>query len=448
MEIENTALWGEVTRILRDGEKDVHNALDVTIHCNDVLIFRPTKTLEYDEVKDYVDKYMTEAFVTVVMPLGDYAFDVYPNKDNIEITVFQVPQDETGNSNKRLAQRMGRFKAVLIDNGNPALSTKTSISLTREMLNRHDMITLQFQLIDMLSYSLRTALFGGNFRNCTVGDVMTAVMFNESQEQLSKDNLKLSGVDLYKPDNLEVREHINIPQGTRLVHIPHFLQETVGVYTTGLGYFLEKDYWHIFPLFNSKQLNQTENAMTIIVVPETKLPGVERTYVVSGGHATVIATGSVDLQDKRRQQEQVHGNGARYASPDNFMGNYFKAEAGKAVVDQVNNVNEYTVAATGDKVNYAPFSKNAITKNHYRELSTMARRRGSFITLTWAFSDTSLISPGMLVKILYLSNGEIKQCKAALLGVHTYTALEGMGMLSGRYIRKSIMSFFVEGSID
>lgn len=449
MEIEASPLWGEVARILADGEKDVHNALDSHIHCLDInLSFRPIKTIEYDEVKNYVEKYTGEIFLTVIVPLGDFAYDVYPNKDNLEISVFQIPQDETGNGNKRLPQRVGRFKAILVDNGNPALTTSASVAHSREALNRRDMATVQFQLIDPIAYALRTAMFGTNFRNCTVQDVLKAVMFNESQEHLSENNLALSGVDIYQPDNVSVREHIDIPQRTMLVHVPHYIQEKFGVYTTGMGYFLERGFWHIFPLYNTKQINKSEHAMTLIVIPENKLPGVERTYMTRGGHTTVIATGSVDLKDNRKQQEQVHGNGVRYASPKNFMGDYFKSGSGKAIADQSKNVNEYAVSQTGDSVNFAPFSKNEITNNHYREMSRIAARRGSYFTLTWATSNPELIQPGMLVKILYMTNGEIKQCVGSLLATHTYTSLEGMGVASGRYVRKTIMSFFVEGSVD
>lgn len=449
MEIEGTSLWGEVMRILKDGEKDVHNALDVHIHCMTTdKSYRPLKTLEHDEVKNYVEKYTTEAFVTVSMPLGDFTYDIYPDRDNLEISLFQIPQDETGNGNKRLPQRLGRFKAVMVDTGNPALSTKSGIAASKEMLNRRDFITVQFQIIDKMIYSLRTAMVGGNFRNCTVADVLKAVMLNESQEHLAEYNLQLAGVDLIDVDNKEVREHINIPQGTRLAHLPHYLQEHVGVYTTGMGYFLERDYWYIFPLYNTKRINQTENTMTIIVVPENKLPGIERTYAVRGGHPVVIATGSVDLKDTRRQQEQVSGNGLRYAAPDNFMGSYFQPHDGKGVVQQSDNVNEYAVDKTGDDKNFAPFSKNRITKNHCREMSRVAARRGSYITLTWNSSDTQLLEPGMLAKIMYLTNGEIKECHGSLLGIHTYNSLDGMGLTAGRYVRKSIMTFFVEGAVD
>lgn len=450
MEIERTSLWREVTSIIQSGENEVHFTPSATIHILDTQTdYKVMKLTELDVSSDFVNNYTDEVFIKVVIPLGDYAYLVYPNRNNLEVTLISSPKNEVGGANNSSSQRAERYVAAIVDQGNPVVDTKSTNSPGRDALNQRGFAEVHIQLLDKAAALLRFAMVGGIWRNCTTEEVVKSIMTNESQRLLVDSKIALQGVDMVPATNTKKRDHVIIPQGTKLVDVPNFVQNKAGgLYSAGLGYYLYKNYWYIYPAFDVTRYNSTTRTVTIINIPENKMPGVERTFKQNGSNVTILATGEVKFKDSRKENQQNMGNGVRYSNSDVFMGGFFTTENNKTSSQRSKTTSEFVADESPTGANFAPISPNRITTNSSRELSALAARRGAFFSLVWEHADPSLIVPGTLANILYLSNGQISSVIGSIVKVHTYVPMEGKGLTDARYVRRCILTFFVEGIVS
>ena len=81
-----------------------------------------------------------------------------------------------------------------------------------------------------------------------------------------------------------------IPHGTRLVDIPKYLQESQrGVFGSGLSSYYRDGYWYIWPSYDTTRFTKEEIRLTIINVPQTRFPGMERTFKYDGNNNRIIS---------------------------------------------------------------------------------------------------------------------------------------------------------------
>jgi hypothetical protein len=185
--------------------------------------------------------------------------------------------------------------------------------------------------------------------------------------------------------------------------------------------------------------------MTVVNVPKNKLPGIERTYRDDGRNLMVIATGEVQLRDDSEVQQLNLGNGVRFAQAKGFMnGSMVETHGNKAVAQRGKNTSEFVADQRKTGNNNVQLSTNPINANPYVEYSRLARRQGSLFTFTWENSRPDLIYPGMMVKILYMQDGDIKEVYGTALKAHHYIQLRGQGSTSTRYVCQTVLAVFIQ----
>lgn len=445
MEIEQSSLYREIEQIITSPAKPVSFVWVAQIHANGET-HNALKVLSLDIVCDYELKYADEILLTVMLPGGTYAKRIYPYQTTLEITLFKYPLNETGEvGNPNAPLETERYTATLLDKGNPIVEGNASNAPTEDALNLTSMMEIQFQLVNKALEQLRMISVGGKYRYCTVEEVVKAVLTNESKKvQVEGIRLPL-GVDMVPASNKAQRDHVILPQGMRLVDVPEYIQAKCGgIYSAGLGYYLQGDYWYVYPCYDTERLNQATQSMTIINVPTNKFPGIERTYRVDGSNTVVMATGQVKLVDDSEAQQLNLGNGVRFADATKFMEGFAKTENNRTVVNRGLNNSEFISTPRENGNNNVQLSENAITANAYVEYSKLARRQGSFLNLVWENSLPALVFPGMMIKVLYLDNDEIREIQGVILKVHHFIHLRGQGMTANRHISNSMLSIFIQ----
>jgi hypothetical protein len=447
MEIENTSLWSEVTEVI-NSDSNTTSFVKAVVHAPSIDLNYPCfRLMELDVQCDFISNYTDYMVVNVLVPLGDYSYYIYPQRDNLELTISKTPVN--GILAGTAASYVSRYKAFLIDTNNPQLNIAASSAPSLKDLNQKGYVSVQFQLLDILAYHLRAIEVGGIWRGSTVENVVKSVMTNESQRALIDTKLTLQGVDMVPSPNTVSREHILIPQGTRLVDLPTYVQNHAGgLYTAGLGYYLYNGYWYIYPAYDATRINTTTRSITVINIPENKMPNIDRTYTKKGSSITILATGEIKYNDDRRSQQQNAGNGIRYTNPNKLMGDFYRAAGNKADTQQTDHTNEFIVDKAKDGWVKAPIAADRITANNYKMLSQLAARRGAFITLKWDHSDPTLIKPGLLAKIYYIANGNVRSINGVIVAAHHFTHAVGQGISSSSWNTSSAITFFTEGLAD
>lgn len=444
MEFEQSSLYLEVKNIINEGVKPVHFRWKATIHTKteniDVI-----KVVSIDTLQDFELSFNDEISLSFMLPLGTYIKRVFPYRNDLEITLTKIPVSELGSeTDQERGPSAERFVAVLMDQGNPVVESDGQNLPSEESLNLTSLSMITVQLIDKAVDQIRMRSFGGIYRNVLVGDMLKSVLTKESQMlELDKEYIPL-GVNMIPPDNKVKRNHILVPQGTKLTYLAQYIQDHCGgIYSTGIGFYYWKRFWYVFPLYNTERVGTIQNGLTIINIPNKKLKGIERTYRKNGSNLVIAATGHVSFSDESDKKQLVHGNGARFADANKFMNGFSTAKGNKVTASRSKTVNEVKTTSRPSGNNNVHLSPRAINANVYREYSELAPRDGSVINLSWENSDESLIFPGMPVKILYLDGENIAELSGTLIKAQSYTHTSEQVMYANKLITNTALSVFV-----
>jgi hypothetical protein len=443
MDLMETPLGDEVRRIVNAAQGNPGLGLDVMVHTEsgDVEAIR---VLNYDLVRDYVQQYSDEISIVIAVPAGKSAYKIMPSRNNLEITITGAkvtPHGPTALEERGYASQ--RFRAVLKQANDPTLEANS-----RELLSEYAMDMLDFQILEFQLFSKAMEQFsvlscGGIYRQTKTADLIRSLLLEETQKIDVEDDYKPKGVDMVDPVDNAAREHIVIPHGTKVYDAPGYIHRYCGgVYSAGLSYYYQDDYWFVFPTYDYKRFEESERQLVIVQVPENKLPDIDHTYLVEGSVVNIIATGQLKLDDRSDLQKRVSGNGVRFADASKFFEDGVEVAGNKALVSRGKLNNEFISSKQKSEFNNVVLSSDRISANTMYQASKLAAKEGVSIQLIWENSDPSLIRPGMQTKILYFKEGQVRQINAIVIGAHASTAYEGRGIVSGRYNRNTALHLF------
>lgn len=444
MDFINSSLWREVAPVLASGEKPVHYAWQATVFAGDDAI-KPFRVLSIDFNQDYLNNYTDYILLTVLIPLGTYAKRVYPLLGNLDVELKRLQIGEVSSAyNQNSQPEVERYTATMIDTGNPILEASTRNARSEEDLNRLEILTVKFQLTNKSLEQIRMIPVGGIYRNMTGEDVVKAVLTRGSRLTDVDEERKVKGVHMVTASNQRAREVIEIPHNTPLVNVPHHVHYYGGgLYSAGLGYYLHRNHWYVFPAYDHTRFESGDPTLTIINVPQHKLPGVERTYRKDGENLVVIATGPSSFRDIKNVAQLNQGNGVRFADADQLIEGFTTVKGNKAVAARGKSNTEMISEKRENNMNYVTTGSRNITANPYVEYSALAARQGSAANFVWENADRTHLYPGMPTRVLYLDGNEVKEMDGVLLGAHEYTSLREPGGTSHRFSSSVTLSVFV-----
>jgi len=445
MEFEHSSLYREVSAILNSSTKPVHFTWKADVHVGDET-YGVLKVLSVDLVQDYENDFGDTIVLTASIPAGTYAKRIYPHQSNMDITLYRIPIGETSDTpNPEATPQSERYTATLIDKGNPLLEGNAPGMLSEETLNLTSIVEVQFQLVNKALEQLRMITVGGIFRGNTNEEVIKCLLTGESQA-LKVEGARLpQGVDMVPASNQQKRDHVIIPQGTRLVDLPMYLHKNCGgVYNAGMGYYLQGDFWYVYPCYDVTRFNKSQRKLTVINVPPNKLPYVERTFRQDGNNLVVLATGEVRFRDDTDSRQLNEGNAIRFADANKIMDGFGDTKNNKTVLSRGANASEFMSTPRPNGNNNARLAPEQISANPFVQYSLLARRQGSLLSFAWENSRPEAIFPGMVTRVLYLQEGELRELDGVVLKVHHYAALRGNGLTATRYQTVSAISVFVK----
>lgn len=446
MELETSPLWSEIQSILTSDTKSTAAYYTADISFGDTTI-TSYKLISIDNIRNYESNIGDECIIDILLPLGTYAKQVYPNKHILEITLNKTVLSDIGESSA-VGEKIGleRFKAIMLVDETPSLEGSDLDRYDEEALNLQKIITVSFQLLNRTLEKLRISNVGGIFRNTTANDVIKGILSSESVKVKVDSVPAITVVDMVDSQNKQKRDHIVIPQGTKLLEMPSYLQKRCGgVYATGLGTYLQGKAWWVYPLYDTQRFNtDTRTTLVIFKVPSKRFNNVERTYRVDGNSVFVLGTGDVQHKDDGETGFVIDGNGFQIAQAKQFMnGGAVAVEDNKAVVSRGKLNSEPILFNKADNVNNVQVSKNKISDNSFVEYTALTARNGGITTMEWQNAEPNLLIPGMCVKIHYMDNDKLVETNGTLLSVQILTSLVGITMTSKRHTTTCALSIFV-----
>jgi hypothetical protein len=445
MDIENTSLWREVESIFVSGDKPVHQVWSVTIFAGEEEI-TPFAIVSVDINRDYLNNYTDYALVDLRIPLGTYAKRLYPNLTRVEIELKRVDIGETSDAlNLDKATQVERYSAIMVDTGNPIVENAIGNTTSEEDLNRLDIPTVKFQLLNKSLEQIRVIPVGGIYRNMTGENVVKAILTKASKTATVDASRKVKGVSMVAASNQKKRDAIILPHNLKMVEVPHHIHyHCGGLYSAGLGYYLQDDHWYVFPVYDNTRFHSGEPTLTIINVPKNRLPGVERSYRKDGDNLVVLATGDTKFRDISNVAQLNGGNGVRFADASTMMNGFVTVKDNKAQAARAKNNTEIIADERPNNINYVTSAQRQINSNPFVEYSALAARQGSGINLVWENANHTLVYPGMPTRVIYLDGDEVKELYGVLQGAHLYASMREVGVTSSRFVNHMTLSVFVK----
>ena len=249
-------------------------------------------------------------------------------------------------------------------------------------------------------------------------------------------------MDIVPPNNKAIREHIHIPQRTKLYDLCNHFQNTIGVYNAGLGTYVHKNKWYVYPLFDTTRFYSTKQTVTILVLPQNKMPQLPRTYRTIGNSTMIVITSDTKFRDDASQNFAKFGSGMRLARADNLLQSPTTKSGNKAVVNKGDNIYEFRIDELPTGANHYEVPEDNITSNPYKHYSALLNRKGGSFRATWENSNPNILIPGMPIKICYFDEDKTKEIYATLIGAE-HVSIKTGDMGTKRHIVNTLLHLFV-----
>lgn len=447
MELENTPFYRIVMEVLGSGETKTNYGWKALIHYGEQDTLRPLQVVSVAYKRDYLNNYTDELVVTALMGAGQYAKLIYPNRNNLQVSLQKIPQTEKEQSDGGEAEvQSERFSASLQDVGAAPLVGQGVETKSQQALDLQGLVEVKFQLYNKMVEQLRLALVGGGWTQLTMDEMLKATLSRESQK-VSVDGVRaLQGITVAPVSNQDVHPSVVVGHGIKLIDLPDLLQGKYGIYNAGLGSYIQNRHWHIYPVYDTTRFEEREQTLTLVVVPKRKFNQVERTYMKKGNSLTVLLTDESGFQDDSGKQYLREGNGARFSDATNVFEDVSTNTGNKAIISRKRNVNEFIAEKRSDGIENVPMPDMRMTANPFLIYSRLASRRGGYFKAVWQNADPKLLTPGMAVRVLYMDKDATQEVYGVL---HVCVAVSSQigGVTESKFMNTCIMQVFVHKTV-
>lgn len=367
--------------------------------------------LGVQHVRDYQGSFGEMVYVTVQIALGDLFLQVLPNKRTLKLTLQDSSRVKGGN----ISTTVREYNAILLNQDDPTVTLPRDVYLKREYLNQQGFINVEFQLFDEATYRVRMESVGGIYRNTTPINVLQSLL-GQTTELKGNDNRKLvNGVEVYPGANQTPRKQIVIPHGLRVVDLAHYLQaKEGGIYSTGIGCYLEDGTWYVFPPYNVTMANAYQRTATILLMTGKRFQ-TETTYRKEGDNLTVLANGNNITADISQVEQLNSATGVRFQNANQLIENGSKVKANKVVLSRNSNLSEFTTNQLNDNLANAQFAEERVTSNPFKHYSALARHNCRYVDIEWAHGDIEELHPGMPVNVVTIEGDNTKTYQGVLV---------------------------------
>lgn len=368
--------------------------------------------------RDYENSFTDLEMLTVLMGAGDYAYAIYPNRDQLVVELIEEPI-YTMSSTKRESETITakRYRGLLLNQQSVGLSTNGGDYSDRETLNKGQLIQVEFQLLDEAAYQVRMATVSRNYRYVAPMDVLLSALTENRTAVVANSEQLIHGVEVLPGYNTKQRDQIVI-RPVALTDLVAVLQDKEGgLYSAGAGCYLQDGFWYVYPLYNLNMLSQYNRSLTIVLVPPRLYQG-EHTYMQNGGNVTIIVSSDSRVLDAGLYSQINDANGYRLANADRLL-DTTATENNATKMDRSKNLYEFTSTPFSDKANNVQWGSAKATSNPFPYYTDLARRSVRTLVLEWQHSNPDLLTPGLPVRILATADSGVIERQGVLGGIET-----------------------------
>ena len=393
---------------------------------------------------DYVNEYSSYKYLTVQVLKSVYLKLLNCDPNNLQLSLKRTNNSTLGFSINDVEKSENTvYQAFICNRTNEKVGNKEGGLTGGHLDDLSELKTLEIQLVERSLQEFKLMETYSTYKNNSIEDIITGLMSTKISTLKNKHGCY--GCTVIPSDNPKRRYQVVVPSPTKLVNLPKYMQDTYGVYGTGIGYFLEGEHWYIYPSHDYTRFDKGENrTMTIVALPKNDLPGSDKTHLNDNGNIFVFATGSVIHADNFDRDIQKGGSGFRASKAGNLVDNSTLVKDGKLIIPPGRNnviVNFDKRETTNTNISSC---EQTINDNPLSEASKITTKLGNDMLFSWNSSDHYLIYSGMPVKVIYASDGKLKSLQGVLTRADTLIRTDKISPIDNRYVSNTVLTVHCE----
>lgn len=372
----------------------------------------------------YIDNLFEDNLITVAMEPSQYTEMILIGHESLSLKLLQRPYSGMGEVYERT------FHAVIVSHQDAKRDGNITDVTGVNALDLTSLSIITFQLITSASFDLRLRELGAIYPNATAVDVLRHYLASVRLEDRLSQKSYVSAVNVEPGASDRVFKSIKIPEGTRFMAFPDYLQKNYGVYGQGLGCFLRGQRWYVFSPFNVVKRDTDTRRLVVFNAPPGSYRELPNNFHLIGNTVTVIATGETKHRRYSDEDALNGGTGVRFASMDSIQG---KGSTDNPDEDPTRTPEEYITEYRG--VNYNNGNQNTVTvggrltDNPLDLASRMAARGGEVVDVMWLHGSLMPLRPGMPVTFYYGDNGQVKNKTGTLITAECMSSIPAGGFV-------------------
>lgn len=447
MEILDTLVSREIATIDALPQQQIAHQWKLIIRANNVE-FEPFYVKEIKLDRLYHRNYADELRITVGLSFADYQYNILPYRDTLEATLVKIPMNTTIEPivNKEKSRVSNHYKVQLLNGNSAAIGGDHPLALNKGMGGKVDITEVTMQLFNPVIDRLRKMSYGTTFRDTSPLQAIAYVLVKHGKSAGMDSSNAVKGINIDKtfiPIQKE-RGHIPIPHTTAVLDVPNVIDDLVGgVHPAQMRFYLQAQFWYLYPIFDSQRFNQNVFSLTVIKIPSTRLPGLEKTFRLGGNQIIVLSTRATTHQDNSESAQLNKGNGVRFVDAKDMIQNYVTAGANKAVVNLKNHVAELVAEHRKDESDFVTSADTVVTDRYNKEYAKMAHKAGAYIQTVWENANVDLLFPGMPVRYIFQDGEVTKELFGTLNAVETLDYNTNNTIKDARFTTMALLTLFV-----
>jgi hypothetical protein len=446
MDVQNSQIAQEISRISASGIKQVAHGWQAVIHCNG-NDFPMLYVTGVEVEKDFTKNYGEVRSVTGMMTAGVLNYQIVPNKSNLTVTLIKTPMlpgTPQATVSKKAPLNTFLYRGQLWNSNSELLTGNMPVFKTQNIADRTMLVPVKIMLLDPVLEKIRLRTVGGIFRKCSGVDLCRVLLGIASQGNGDDTAVAVKGVDLAPGFNTTVMDHIPIPHSKPIMDVPRLIESLCGgIYPTGFNFYLQNQIWYLYSPYALQLYAQSKSTLTVINVPAGRMGGIDNSYRTTNTQVIILATGDTKHLDKSESAQLNLGNGVRFIDAKTIMSGFVKTGLGKAIITAAKNFSEFIAIPRKTGLNNVQESLVRITANYNKEYSKLAERAGAHIQVMWEASDDSLIYPGMPCKYMYLQDNIVEEIFGIVVNCHSVDQPTNHDVKATRFISRTALTLFI-----
>jgi hypothetical protein len=424
-------------------------------------------------IRNYIKNYADVITITCAISFTDYARKIYPNKENLELT---LSKERIAPFSTEVTPGTGRiveyYKAVL----DPTTNMPISDSYFSKTPNRDEVIEVNFQLIELSSEILKNKIARGCYnyhdnKALTPKQLIEAVVKSQTEGVEVMGQPVIDAIDVAKTSNEGLIRNLLIPDSVKIYDVADYLQVNGGgLYSEGAGLYMQrymdKKTLFVYPIYRTtkRAYDECEYRKADIVLTNSLDMVADKSTMSNDLFIKFVGYGTIEPANFTTTRELSKQTGFTSMDPELISSYDTKRVYETGLIPPVSR-KPFVVKLQDGKVKmlHSSLLANRVTNveredsvevvessiqhsdNIFNRAAQLVKNRVETIEVRWPNALLYDVYPGMPCRIRYFVDGtNVKEVYGSLVGIEYILTKDGKTNISKEFKTSAVAFIAVD----